>query len=275
MSDLRNEKPLADFLPVIPMNTQRITHFLTLLVIFAVAASTSMAQVRFRIASGLSTDWITNDNPAVYALTGSTDTTQANRPFGGAFDGAQVGWGLRGYVDLDKQKTFRIPVGVDVFYYNGAQSVVGPNYKFRVEHSNTLISSFTGFEWSFVEFPLAFARAYVGGEARFLYVNANTITSEGTNIINGEAFNYSNSFSGKSSAFRVGAMARLGIEGEIYYPVFLNTSVGYGFMNLLGRDNRSSAQGGRGELLTARPINEAGEGMLTHLNFAFMIQIRI
>lgn len=275
MNVLRNETPLADSLPVTPMNTQRITYILTLLAFFAAGALTSTAQVRFRIASGLSTDWITNGNPAVYALTGSTDTTQANRPFGGAFDGAQVGWGLRGYVDLDKQKTFRIPVGVDVFYYNGAQSVVGPNYKFRVEHSNTLISSFTGFEWSFVEFPLAFARAYVAGEARFLYVNANTITSEGTNIINGEAFDYSNTFSGKSSAFRVGAMARLGIEGEIYYPVFLNTSVGYGVMNLLGRDNRSSAQGGRGELLTARPINEAGEGLLTHLNFAFMIQIRI
>jgi hypothetical protein len=70
-------------------------------------------------------------------------------------------------------------------------------------------------------------------------------------------------------------MARLGIEGEIYYPVFLNTSVGYGVMNLLGRDTRSSAQGGRGELLTPRALNEAGEGVLTHLNFAFMIQVRI
>jgi hypothetical protein len=46
-------------------------------------------------------------------------------------------------------------------------------------------------------------------------------------------------------------------------------------MNLLGRDTRTSAQGGRGELLTARSLNEAGEGVLTHLNFSFMIQIRI
>jgi hypothetical protein len=257
------------------MNIQRHIHHLTLVVLFVVASAAATAQVRFRLASGLSTDWITNDNPAVYALTGSTDTSQPNRPYGGAFDGAQVGWGIRGYVDLDKQKTFRIPVGVDVFYYNGAQSVAATNYKFRVEHSNTLVSSFTGFEWSFVEFPLAFARAYVGGEARFLYVNANTISSDVTNIIDGEVFTTSTTYSGKSSAFRMGAMARLGIEGEIYYPVFLNTSVGYGVMNLLGRDTRSSAQGGRGELLTPRALNEAGEGVLTHLNFAFMIQVRI
>jgi hypothetical protein len=164
---------------------------------------------------------------------------------------------------------------VDVFYYNGAQSVVGQNYRFRVEHSNTLVSTFTGFEWSFVEFPLAFARAYVAGEARFLYVGSNTISSQGTNIVNGEVFNYSNTYTSKSSAFRVGAMARIGIEGEIYYPVFLNTSVGYGAMNLLGRDQRPSSQGGRGELLTSSSVNEAGEGLLTHLNFTFMIQIRI
>jgi len=48
------------------------------------------AQVRFRIATGLSTDWITNDNPAVYQLSGSPDTSDPDRPYGGSFDGAQV-----------------------------------------------------------------------------------------------------------------------------------------------------------------------------------------
>lgn len=257
------------------MNTQRIAHRILVLVALVFASVDADSQVRFRLASGLSTDWITNDNPAVYPLTGSDDTTQANRPYGGAYDGSQVGWGIRGYVDLDKQKTFRIPVGLDVFYYSGAQSVVGTNYRLRVEHTNTLMSAFTGFEWSFVEFPLAFARAYVGGEARFLFVSANTVQSQGVNIANGEAFPFSNTYSSKPSAFRMGAMARLGIEGELYYPVFLNTSVGYGAMNLLGRDTRSTAQGGRGELLTSSDLNEGGEGVLQHLNFAFMIQVRL
>jgi hypothetical protein len=70
-------------------------------------------------------------------------------------------------------------------------------------------------------------------------------------------------------------MARLGIEGEIYYPVFVNTSVGWGAMNLLGRDTRSTANGGRGELLTPVSQNEAGEGVLYHLNFTFMVQVRL
>lgn len=257
------------------MNIKRITQVSAIVVVLFCSTTLLTSQVRFRIAGGLSTDWITNDNPSVYPLTGSNSDTTSTRPFGGAYDGSQPGWGLRGYVDLDKQKTFRIPVGVDIFYYNGAQSIAGSNYQFLVEHKNTLVSTFTGFEWSFVEFPLAFARAYVGGEARVLFVNANTVNTQATNIINGEVITSNTTVSNKASAIRVGAMARLGIEGEIYYPVFLNTSVGYGVMNLLGRDMRTSAQGGRGELLTARSLNEAGEGVLTHLNFSFMIQIRI
>ncbi|MEN9281292.1 MAG: hypothetical protein RL594_227 [Bacteroidota bacterium] len=242
-----------------------------LIALFLVLTASANAQIRFRVATGLSTDWITNDNPATYLLAGDT-----LRPFGGSFDGAQVGWGLRGYIDLDKQKTFRIPVGVDLFLYRGTQSINGSTYAFRVEHSANLISSFTGFEWSFVEFPLAFARAYVGAEARFLYVGANTITATGTTIIQRDSVAVTrDEYSGKPSAFRMGAMARLGIEGEIYYPVFLNTSVGYGVMNLIGRDTRPTWQEGRGELLTAVPRNEATEGLLYHLNFSFMIQVRL
>ncbi len=237
------------------------------------AAVHSHGQIRFRVASGLSTDWITNDNPAVYQLSG--DTSKPNRPYGGAFDGAQVGWGLRGYIDLDKQKTFRIPVGVDLFMYRGTQTINGLGYNFRVDHASNLISTFTGFEWSFIEFPLAYARAYVGAEARFLFIGENTITSRGVTVVDGTANVTEYEYNGKPSAFRMGAMARLGIEGEIYYPVFLNTSVGYGIMNLVGRDDRPTWQQGRGELLTARPLNESGEGLLYHLNFSFMIQVRL
>jgi len=133
-----------------------------------------------------------------------------------------------------------------------------------------------GFEYSFLEFPLAYARVFVGGEIRPLYVSANTITrdeytTDGGNI----TFESHEEFSGKDGAFRLGGMVRLGIEGEIYYPVFLNTSVGYGVMNLIGRDTRSTQEGGRGELLTPFPANERTEQILSHVNFTFMVQVRL
>ena len=208
-----------------------------LLVIIAcssLASTSALAQVRFRVAAGLSTDWITSDNPAVYRLASSQNTTP-EETYGGAFDGAQMGWGLRGYIDLDKQKKFRIPVGLDYFMYKGAQSIVGETYSIR----------------------------------------ENSITRDIKTLIADTIIQRVEVFNGKSAATRLGAMARLGIEGEIYYPVFVNTSVGWGAMNLLGRDTRSTAEGGLGELLTPVPQNESGEAILYHLNFTFMVQVRL
>lgn len=248
-----------------------------LLVIIActsLVSTSATAQIRYRVAAGLSTDWITNDNPAVYRLA-SSQNASPEETYGGAFDGAQMGWGFRGYIDLDKQKKFRIPVGLDYFMYKGAQSIVGETYSIRVTHENALTAGLAGFEWSFVEFPWAFARAYVGAEARLLFVGENTITRDSKTLVADSILQRVEVFNGKTSATRLGALARIGIEGEIYYPVFVNTSVGWGAMNLLGRDTRSTANGGRGELLTPVSQNETGEGMLYHLNFTFMVQIRL
>jgi hypothetical protein len=232
----------------------------------------SNAQIRFRIAAGLSTDWIVSDNPAVYRLI----ATEEGDSLGGAFDGAQVGFGIKGYVDLDKQKYFRIPIGVDYFAYNGAQSLLARAYQITIRHSTTIITPHIGFEWAFVEFPYAFARAYVGVEARAAHIGANSIEiATRTLNENGDWVANSREVSGKDAVWRLGGMARLGVEGELYYPVFINTSVGYGVMNALLRDTKPTAEGGRGELLTPESTNERGEGYLNHLNFTFMVQVRL
>lgn len=248
--------------------------FIVFAACITVLSTSASAQVRFRIAAGLSTDWITSDNAAIYRLA-SSQNAPADETFGGAFDGAQMGWGIRGYIDLDKQKKFRIPVGFDYFMFKGAQSIVGETYSIRITHENALSTILTGFEWSFVEFPWAFARAYIGAEARLLFVGENTISRDSKTLVADSIIQRVDVFNGKPGATRFGAMARLGIEGEIYYPVFVNTSVGWGAMNWLGRDTRSTANGGRGELLTPVSQNETGEAVLNHLNFTFMVQIRL
>lgn len=250
---------------------RKIIVFAACLTVLLTSAS---AQVRFRIAAGLSTDWITSDNAAIYRLA-SSQNAPTDETFGGAFDGAQMGWGIRGYIDLDKQKKFRIPVGFDYYLFKGAQSIVGETYSIRITHENALSTILTGFEWSFVEFPWAFARAYIGAEARLLFVGENTIIRDSKTLVADSIIQRVDVFNGKPGATRFGAMARLGIEGEIYYPVFVNTSVGWGAMNWLGRDTRSTSNGGRGELLTPVSQNEAGEAILNHLNFTFMVQIRL
>ncbi len=242
-----------------------------LFVVFATLAfATSVdAQVRFRVGTGLSTQWIVNDNPATYRLVGEDSTV----PTGGSFDGMQFGWGIRAYADLDKQKTFRVPFGFDYTSYTGAQSWAATFNTVFLKHTNQAYTVLAGFEYSFLEFPLAYARVYSGVELRgtmftnnelqFVYTYANGVPTVNKTIPT------------KPDVFRLGALARIGIEGEIYYPVFLNTSVGLGAVNFIGRDMKQTSEGGRGELLTTDRRNEGPESLVWQVNFTFMIQVRL
>ena len=233
------------------------------------------AQLRFRVAAGLSTNWITNDNPATYRITGVGDPTDTTAGYGGGLDGVQVGWGITGFADLDKQKLYRIPFGLDVWMMGGTQTLNGTSFTIAVRHEVQVYSGHAGFEWSFVEFPLAYARAYLGAEMRLNHVAPNSINVHEEYRSTNPPLIRDTTYSAKAAATRLGGMIRLGIEGELYYPVFINTSIGWGVMNLIGRDSRPTWEGGRGELLTAVPLNEAGESLVQHVNFTFMLQVRI
>ena len=249
--------------------------FLWVLLGCVLTVQPAWTQVRYRVAAGLSTSWITNDNPAVYRIAGTGTDADTTAGFGGGFDGMQIGWGVKGFADLDKQKITRIPFGLDYFMYSGTQSVRSNTYAIRVQNDVNLYSFHGGFEWSFVEFPLAYARAYLGAEARLTLVGQNTITYDEKYPRAIPPRDTTRVIDGKPAAARLGGMMRLGIEGEIYYPLFLNTSVSWGVMNLVGRDMRPTWEGGRGELLTPRSLNEAQESLIYHLNFTFMLQVRL
>lgn len=184
--------------------------------------------------------------------------------------------GIKAYADLDKQKHFRIPFGIDYFSYSSAQSTVSQNFQVTVRHSTQLYTGLVGFEWAFVEFPYAFARAYAGIEARAVYVAPNEISYQSKTYTPDQGWITTTSVSnGKKGVMRMGGMLRLGVEGELYYPFFINSSIGYGVMNLIGRDTQNTASGVRGQLLTPTSLNESTEGYLHHVNFTFMLQIRL
>lgn len=252
-----------------------ILRILFLASLLGVGVATSSAQVRFRVAAGMSTDWITNDNPAAERMVGDAQVADSLVPLGGSLDGMQAGWGIRGYADLDKQKYFRIPIGLDYWMYDGTQTVQDYLSGTQIRHQVDIISTMIGFEWSFAEFPMAYARAYVGGEIRPTFIGANQVTYHSWNRASSVDYDSTDVFSLKEACTRVGAMLRLGVEGELYYPVFINTSVAWGVMNLIGRDTRPTWEGGRGELLTVSKLNEGGESYVQHLNFTFMIQVRL
>lgn len=258
---------------------KRSASIIVTVIAFVMISSMGQAQVRYRVSAGLSTDWIISDNPAIQRIVPNdvgTDSIPVDAPYGGSLDGMQVGWGIRCYADLDKQKRFRVPFGIDWHQLSGTQSIVAPTYTARVTHNVDIWTVHTGFEYAFVEFPLAFARAYVAGELRGSIIGPNRFIAYQKTISEetGDITESSVEREGKPAVFRLGGMIRLGVEGELYYPLFLNTSIGYGAMNLLFRDDRPTPEG-RGELLTPTRISEPREQLLQHVNFTFMLQVRL
>lgn len=245
----------------------------TVIAILLIAGTLStQAQIRYRVAGGLSTAWIINENPATDRIVPATDSLEY---FGGGFDGMQVGYGIRFWADLDKQKTFRVPIGIDYYQFEGAQTQSSSTSSIAMRHEMDVIATSIGFEAALIEFPFAFARMYAGIEARPTFFSASTVDvrlvtkSTDTTIVD------ERTFSNKPSQFRLGALGRFGIEGELIYPVFVNTSVGVGALNLIGRDTTPVSDGGNGELMTPGRLDETDEGMLLYVNVTFMIQVRL
>ena len=73
----------------------------------------------------------------------------------------------------------------------------------------------------------------------------------------------------KPSTFRLGGALKLGIVGEIFDPWYLNTSIGIGVVNFVGKEDS------RGELLTPSRRYENIESPLNLLLFTLLIQYRL
>lgn len=241
-------------------------------IILVIGSLSAQAQIRYRVAGGLSTAWIINDNPATDRIVPATDSLEY---FGGGFDGMQVGFGIRFWADLDKQKTFRVPIGIDYYNFEGAQTQTSSTNSIAIRHNMDVIATTIGFEAALIEFPFAFARMYAGIEARPTFFSASNVDVRLVTKSTDTTIVVEQSYSNKESQFRLGALGRLGIEGELIYPVFVNTSVGVGALNLIGRDTTPVSEGGNGELMTPGKLDEIDEGMLLYVNVTFMIQVRL
>lgn len=73
----------------------------------------------------------------------------------------------------------------------------------------------------------------------------------------------------KKSTTRMGGVIKLGIDGELWDPWYVNISIGLGVMNLFGRKDA------RGELLTPIRLNEYKENYVYNLLFSMLIQYRL
>lgn len=239
---------------------------------FAVSAVDAPAQYMSgtKVGIGLSTAWINGANPArdymwPDILQGVSDSLVV-RP-GGSFDGQQPGIGLRTRFALNDTGTVRLMLGLDYLFYRGNWRLPLDAGNVLMEHRVDMTTGILGVEYVAYEFtPLA--RLYAAAEARasFLhssYFNWEFVTNQG------EIFQERGRTEGKPSTFRLGTALRIGLEGEFQDNFIVDTSVGYGVVNLTGRDDV------RGQLLTTNNDFETGENLVGNILFSFILMYRI
>lgn len=219
----------------------------------------------FQVAGGLATTWIVGSNVAQEGLI-PQDTIDK---VGGGFNGQQLGASLRLIYGMNEANTIRLNTGLDYYFLRGTQRLSGKAAQGFVNTETDLPTIALGIDYAFVEYPPGNARIYAGLEARGTFIISRPSTLRLIRLGEQEPFQQE-VFASKENTFRAGGAVRLGIEGEIFHPLFVNISTAYGVANLIGRNDA------RGELLTPAAVtaDESGENFLHTMFFSFLLQYR-
>ena len=189
--------------------------------------------------------------------------------FGGGFLGAQPGLEVRVTVPIDEEQRWRIPFGVDYQFFNAKERIpIGPYIEDHWAHTFTAITPYIGLSYVMQDLNFIKSKTYVSLEFRALSISNISSTWEEKYFFFPDLDTLINNRT-KPNAVRLGALARVGVEGKLFDPIKLNASVGLSLMNLVGKDDS------RRELLTPFKIFEIKESYVWNLNFSFLFMYEL
>lgn len=234
--------------------------------------TSASAQVSLKeIGGGISTAWINGANPArdfmlPENLLAKTDSLIILP--GGSLDGQQFGLGARARFTVGGDSSaLAIVLGADYLFYRGNWRLPLAAGSILMEHRVDMPTAVLGVEYRVLDIS-TLTGLYVAAEARAAFVSSTFFNWEFKGL-NGEVREQRATTQGKESATRMGAALRFGFAGEFQDGFVVDTSVGYGAINLGGRDN------GRGQLLTTTGDYETKEDVVGNILFSIMLMYRI
>lgn len=192
-------------------------------------------RLRIRPMLGVQTMWFNGDY-------------QVNRPLSPVGDEvAALGGGIMGsnnavHVEMEVipagSSMLRFPLSFDAFFLSGkttfAGSAIGSIEPRRLTftHTANIYSIGTGVRAAFLRSP----NLYVSAEARFNYIPATELHTRLYSALTDETINERTVTIDSNSYFRIGAYMKLGTQVEFFNPLLLDFSIGYGVLNLAGKE---------------------------------------
>jgi hypothetical protein len=220
-------------------------------------------------SGGLSTNEIMGDNPSGMAIL-ETDTSSENyETIGGGYIGPNPGINLIVSFPINEKGDFKTYLATDFHWYtSGQRAYSSTGTQYSLEHKSNLLGLALGLNYPFAKISLANAKFYTALEFRSTFIMgdefvATRISSDGPDEVTNTQ--------SKPDATRLGAVLRLGLEGEIWDRWAVNFNVGMGLINALMKDPD------RGELLTIKvnDFSENTESSLWLLSTQFLIQYKL
>lgn len=225
----------------------------------------------FSISAGFTSLTITGNNP-----NNTQYASPSEQEYGGGFMGMQPGYGLMFEYSLDEERHFKIPIGIDYFNMRSASRSVYNDYisilyEQLAENKYDLFSVYSGMNWFFYRLTSVNVNFFVGAELRGNFISEGKFDRSTTykDIKTGRIDSVIQGSETKEAATRIGLNLKAGFEGEVRGPWFIHVALGYGFMNLFGKDDN------HGNLFVTKenPLNKK-EVSVNPLYFTFMIQYR-
>ncbi len=253
------------------MKIKIIILFLLLNASLMKATNPTIFNYGYTLGIGMSTSTLLGNGPNTRSMNPLVNQETSDL-LGGSFKGAQPGVDIRFTYQLDDNGLFRMPLGIDMSFYDAIDKYPISKYiKDRYENSSMIIAPYLALNYHFIKLEKAMASAYISFE-----VKANILSESSFRLTrtydNTPTENFDSTLHYKKSTLRIGTSLKLGVEGELAEDYLINISGGVGILNALLRDPN------RGELLTPRiggvTTKETSETIAFNFSFLIMLQYK-
>lgn len=202
--------------------------------LFFLAGTRADAQVTIQPSLGLQTMTFNGDYPARQPISPGNDR---NLPLGGGFSRPYSGLRLQGEIFPSSNDMIRIPVSLEYFHLVGSSTFSITSFsssrrqRLTLTHTADVISIGTGVTVSLFDVPTL----YVSGEMKGNFIPATSLNSR-VFYSDSDETRFENTSSPKPATFRLGAFIKVGSQVEFFKPLLLDFNVGYGALNLIGKE---------------------------------------
>lgn len=224
-----------------------------------------------RPSIGVQTLWFNGDYPVRQDI---SPGNSRDLPLGGGVIGPSNGLRLQLELIPDVNGILRFPISAEAYFLSGKTTFAitrvneVPTKRWTFTHTAQIFSAGAGVTALFFKLPTTL---YFSAEGKVYYLPSTTLLSRIYNADTDETLEERELIPDPDNHLRYGAYVRVGTQVEFFEPLLLDFSVGYGGLNIWGKNTDPESQR---NLMVVDPRN-APETTLGYIGLGFSVIWRL